>query len=172
MTCVRCAGEIETDSTYCRFCGARAGAGADRRLVRLPDQGKIAGVCAGIANYFDSDVSLVRLLWVILSIVPGALIGGVVVYAAAWLLMATGPALPVTVPERLVRPVADRKIAGVCGGLARYFHADPTFVRLAWVILTIYPCAIVFGVIAYIAAWIIIPSEPHAPMHPAPSPAA
>lgn len=173
MTCQRCTREIEADSTYCRFCGARAGAGAGRRLVRLPEQGKIAGVCAGIATYFDTDVSLVRLLWVIFSIIPGALIGGVIVYGAAWLLMATA-ATPVSAvaPERLVRPADDRKIAGVCGGLARYFHADPTFVRLAWVILTIYPCAIIFGVIAYIAAWLIIPSEPSAPLHPAPSPAA
>ena len=173
MTCQRCAREIEADSTYCRFCGARAGAGAGRRLMRLPEHGKIAGVCAGIANYFDTDVSLVRLLWVIFSIIPGALIGGVIVYGAAWLLMSTASApVPTAVPERLVRATDDRKIAGVCGGLARYFHADPTFVRLAWVILTIYPCAIIFGVIAYIAAWLIIPSETAAPLHPAPSPAA
>ena len=169
MTCARCARDIEADSSYCRYCGARAGV-ADRRLLRYPEQGKIAGVCAGIANYFDADISLVRLLWVVLSIIPGALIGGVVAYAAAWLLMSVSPAPAVpTSRERLVRPAADRKIAGVCGGLARYFHADPTIVRLAWVILTIYPCAIVFGVIAYIAAWIIIPAEPVAPMHPAPT---
>lgn len=176
MTCQRCAREIEADSTYCRFCGGRAGTGANRRLVRVPEQGKIAGVCAGLAKYFDTDVSLVRLLWVILSIVPGALIGGVIAYGAAWVLMSTSdaasapPALS-RAPERLVRTTGDRKIAGVCGGLARFFHADPTFVRLAWVILTIYPCAIVFGVVAYVAAWLIIPSESAAPLQPAPSPA-
>lgn len=173
MTCARCTRDIEADSAYCRYCGARTAAPGGRRLMRLPERGKIAGVCAGLADYFDTDVSLVRLLWVILSIIPGVLVGGVIVYAAAWLLMSVGvaPAAPAT-PERLVRPLGDRKIAGVCGGLARYFHADPTFIRLAWVILTIYPCAIIFGVIAYIVAWLIIPSEAIAPMHPAPSPAA
>jgi phage shock protein C len=170
MTCARCARQIEADSAYCRYCGARTAAAGGRRLARLPERGKIAGVCAGIADYFDTDVSLVRLLWVVLSIIPGALIGGVIVYAAAWILMSVGVAPATAPPERLVRPLADRKIAGVCGGLARYFHADPTFVRLAWVILTIYPCAIVFGVIAYIAAWLIIPSERLAPMQPVTSP--
>jgi phage shock protein PspC (stress-responsive transcriptional regulator) len=139
--------------------------------VRVPERGKIAGVCAGIANYFDTDVSLVRFAWVVLTIVPGAIVGGVLAYLAAWLLMSesTGPAAA-AVPERLVRPTTDRKIAGVCSGFARYFHVDPTAVRVAWVILTIYPCVIVLGVIAYLVAWLIIPPEPLAPMHPAPSP--
>ena len=39
-----------------------------RRLTRPRQQGKIAGVCAGLAEYFDVDVVLIRVLWVILSI--------------------------------------------------------------------------------------------------------
>ena len=66
---------------------------AARRLERIPAHGKIAGVCAGIANYLDMDVALVRALWVLLSLVPGTLIGGVLAYAAAWLLM---PVLGIT----------------------------------------------------------------------------
>src|SRR2546422_8371842 len=49
-----------------------------KRLVRKPASGRIAGVCAGIADYLDTDVTLVRLLWVILSIVPGGFIGGLI----------------------------------------------------------------------------------------------
>ena len=52
-----------------------------RRLVRIPADEKIAGVCAGIADYLDVDVTLVRALWLALSIVPGAVIGGIVAYA-------------------------------------------------------------------------------------------
>src|SRR3954468_2668358 len=102
-----------------------------RRLERLPTQGKIAGVCAGIAAYLETDVALVRAVWVLLSLVPGALIGGVLAYAAAWLLMpvSVAPVVP-TLSKRVTRPQGDRKIAGVCAGLARYFDLDVTAVRL------------------------------------------
>ena len=51
-----------------------------RQLERIPDQGKVAGVCAGIAAYLESDVALVRAAWVLLSLVPGALVGGLLAY--------------------------------------------------------------------------------------------
>src|SRR5689334_15432936 len=142
-----------------------------RRLERIPAQGKIAGVCAGIADYLNTDVSLVRAVWVLLSLVPGALIGGLLAYIAAWLLMPVSLA-PATPPltRRVTRPVADRKIAGVCAGLAKYFDLDVTAVRLIWVVLSIYPGAIILGVIAYGIAWFIIPAEPHLPLEPAPQP--
>ena len=45
---------------------------------------------------------------------------------------------PVTTPDRthrrLTLSATDRKVAGVCGGLARYFETDPTFVRLIFVV--------------------------------------
>lgn len=47
-----------------------------KTLYRLPKQGQIAGVCAGIADYFDVDVSLMRLIWVIMAFVTG---GGIVI---------------------------------------------------------------------------------------------
>ena len=58
-----------------------------RRLTRSRTDGQIAGVCAGIANYFDVDVVLVRAAWVVFSIVPGAIVGGVLAYSAAWLII-------------------------------------------------------------------------------------
>jgi phage shock protein C len=163
MTCVRCGKEVGNDSAFCRFCGASQTSHGARQLTRIPDAGKIAGVCAGIANYFSTDVTVVRLLWVILSIVPGVIIGGVLAYAAAWLLMpATGiPAASERVPaKRLVRPVAQRKIGGVCAGVAQFLDVDATLVRLLWVILSIYPGALVCGIVFYLIAWLIIPSEP------------
>src|SRR5437773_11017496 len=104
-----------------------------RRLVRRPDEGKLGGVCAGLAEYFDLDVALVRAAWVVLSIWPGAIVLGVIAYLAAWILMprAETPAAATSRP-RLLRSQADRRIAGVCGGLADYFDVDPTIVRLAW----------------------------------------
>ena len=58
-----------------------------KRLYRNSSAGRIAGVCAGIAEYFDADVTLVRLVWVVLSIVPGGFVGGLVAYIAAWAIM-------------------------------------------------------------------------------------
>jgi len=42
---------------------------SNRVLYRLPKEGKISGVCAGLADYFDMDVTLVRLIFVALAIV-------------------------------------------------------------------------------------------------------
>jgi phage shock protein PspC (stress-responsive transcriptional regulator) len=134
---------------------------APKRLFRHSGLGKIGGVCAGIADYLDSDVTLVRLLWIVLSIVPGGLVGGLVAYVAAWIIMPDAAAAePAAAPRRLTRSTVDRKIGGVCGGLAEYLSADPTAVRVAWVILTIVPGMILFGVAAYIVAWFIMPLAP------------
>jgi phage shock protein PspC (stress-responsive transcriptional regulator) len=129
-----------------------------RRLTRSRTNGTIAGVCAGLADYFDVDVVLVRLLWVILSI-AGAVIGGVIVYVAAWLIMPEGDAQPLPAADRRVlrRSTTDRQIAGICGGMAEYFEVDVTAVRLVWVVLSIFCGMIIGGVIAYLLAWLIIP---------------
>ena len=139
-----------------------------KRLYRNSSAGRVAGVCAGIAEYLDADVTLVRLVWVVLSIVPGGLVGGIVAYIAAWAIM-TDSSIPSNVEagaHRLTRSTTDRKLAGVCGGLAEYFRVDATVVRLVWVILTIVPGAIVLGLVAYLVAWFIMPADraPHVPV--------
>jgi phage shock protein C len=53
----------------------------------------------------------------------------------------------------------DKKIAGVCGGIAEYFNIDPTLVRLGWIVLSVIT-GIVPGVIAYVIAAIIMPQQP------------
>jgi phage shock protein PspC (stress-responsive transcriptional regulator) len=108
----------------------------------------------------------------VLSIVPGAIVGGVIAYLAAWLVIpeSTEPAALPT-GRRLVRSATDKKIAGVCGGLAEYFGVDATAIRLLWVILSIFGGAVIGGVIAYLFAWIIIPPTPEMVM-PTPAPAA
>jgi phage shock protein C len=132
-----------------------------RRLVRSRAHAKVAGVCAGLADYFGVDVVLVRTAWVVLSVVPGAVVGGVIAYAAAWLLIPEATAESETLPEgrRLTRSANDARIAGVCGGIAEYFGVDSTAVRLLWVFLSIFGGAVVGGVIAYAFAWLIMPRQ-------------
>ena len=147
------------------------GTGPKRRLTRRPAEGKLGGVCAGLADYFDADVALVRAAWVILSIWPGAIVLGVIAYLAAWLIMprAEGASPAVTVQPRLVRSRTDKRIAGICGGLAEYFEVDPTIMRVSWVVLSVVVGAVVFGIVAYLVAWFIIPQAPAAALHPSPS---
>lgn len=57
-------------------------AGPTKKLHRLPKQGQIAGVCAGVADYFEMDVTLVRILFIILAVITG---GGFII---AYILMA------------------------------------------------------------------------------------
>lgn len=131
-----------------------------RRLTRSRTEGKVGGVCAGIANYFDVDVVLVRAAWVVFSIVPGAVIGGVLAYLAAWLVIPESSDAPALAHgRRLTRSQTDAKIAGVCGGLAEYFGVDSTPIRLLWVIFSILCGAVIGGVLAYLVAWLIIPQR-------------
>lgn len=64
------------------------------------------------------------------------------------------PPLPF-IRVQMVRPRHPRMIAGVCSGLALHYGWDLTVVRLVAVALTVLTSG--FGVLAYIAAWIIIP---------------
>ena len=59
--------------------------------------------------------------------------------------------------KRLYRSRAERKIWGVCGGIAKYFDVDPTLIRLIAVLTLFFAFT---GVLVYIILAIIIPLEP------------
>ncbi|MDW7672144.1 MAG: PspC domain-containing protein [Bacillota bacterium] len=61
--------------------------------------------------------------------------------------------------KRLYVSEKDKKLAGVCGGIAEYFEVDPTLVRLIWVILTIFSIGF-GGIIAYLIAMAVMPKPP------------
>jgi phage shock protein C len=62
-------------------------------------------------------------------------------------------------PKRLMRSSTDSKIGGVCGGLAEYFEADPSIVRIVATLITI-GSGFVFGILTYVVAWVILPLAP------------
>jgi phage shock protein C len=64
------------------------------------------------------------------------------------------------VPKKLMRSRSDRKIGGVCAGLAQYLDLDTSLVRILWFFITL-ACGIFPGFVAYVLAWIIIPEEPY-----------
>lgn len=52
----------------------------------------------------------------------------------------------------------DRKLFGVCGGLAEYFDVDPTVIRVVWACLTVLSACFP-GVILYLILALIIPNK-------------
>ncbi len=60
--------------------------------------------------------------------------------------------------KRLYKSPTDKKLAGVCGGIAAYFNIDATLVRLAWVLFSLMGGS---GVLAYIIAALIMPERPY-----------
>ena len=59
--------------------------------------------------------------------------------------------------KKLYRSVTDRKICGVCGGIAAYLNLDPTLVRLLWALATL--CA-GLSIWVYIICAFVIPEQP------------
>ena len=96
MFCNACGKNIPDDANLCAYCGRSVGYHAQvRRLMRPRAGRKIAGVCAGFAEYLDLDVTLVRLVWLMIAFFGGS---GVLAYVIAWLLMPDEPAV-VAVPH-------------------------------------------------------------------------
>lgn len=61
--------------------------------------------------------------------------------------------------KKLYRSKTEKMISGVCGGIAVYFNIDPTLVRLAFALVSIFSAAVP-GVLIYIICAIVIPEEP------------
>ena len=59
--------------------------------------------------------------------------------------------------KKLYRSTTDKKIAGVCGGVAEYFGIDATLIRLGWALVSLFAGA---GILVYIVCAIVIPEKP------------
>lgn len=98
MYCNYCGKVIPDDANLCAYCGKRVGAVvARKRLVRPREGRKLAGVCAGLGEYFDIDPTLIRVLWLLAVVFGGT---GILAYIIAWIVMPEEP-------ERREVPVAE-----------------------------------------------------------------
>jgi len=101
MLCPSCQKEIVDGSNFCYNCGAKINAGApapayaapapQKRLMRSSRDKKIGGVCAGLADYFDLDPTIVRIVWLLAIFFAGT---GLLVYLILWIALPLAP--PVT----------------------------------------------------------------------------
>ena len=96
MYCSSCGIEIPDTSRYCSQCGAATAmytsspaTGPRQVLRRSRTDKKIAGVCAGIARYMDVDVTLVRVIMLVLALCPPGT--GVIAYIVCWIVMPLDP---------------------------------------------------------------------------------
>jgi phage shock protein C len=106
MICPNCQREIADGSKFCYNCGAKlatdaAGAAAaapppvfaaPKKLMRSSRDKKIGGVCAGLAEYFDLDPTIVRVIWFLAVFFAGT---GFLVYVVLWIVL---PLAPVSAP--------------------------------------------------------------------------
>jgi phage shock protein C len=88
MFCTQCGLEFNEEDRFCSRCGLRTPAGRQaamsKRLLLDKREKKIGGVCAGFARYAELDVTLVRVLWLIIAISTGI---GFLAYLAAWIVI-------------------------------------------------------------------------------------
>ncbi|MBQ1502194.1 MAG: PspC domain-containing protein [Firmicutes bacterium] len=61
--------------------------------------------------------------------------------------------------KKLYRSNTNKMLGGVCGGVAEYFNVDPTLIRLAYVLLSVFTAGFP-GILVYIIALIVIPADP------------
>jgi phage shock protein PspC (stress-responsive transcriptional regulator) len=158
--------------------------GQPRRLYRDLAHRKIAGVCAGLAQYFMVNPLLVRLIFLALVLLPSILTGfeyfpgvgivrhhfdfgslAIVAYIVLWIALPKRDDAPVPIDtldfggalrgRKLFRDVDTGKVGGVAAGLAAYFRTDVVLVR----VLFLLGAFLTFGstVIIYIILWVVVP---------------
>ena len=90
MFCTACGTQLSDTARFCVSCGKPTGPAPEtsfaatphKKLHRIISRKKLAGVCAGFADYFDMDLTLMRLIWVGLLLIPPHI--GLIAYVVSW----------------------------------------------------------------------------------------
>lgn len=141
---------------------------APKKLYRDGNRKVIAGVASGIAAYFNTEALWIRLFLVFLVLIAPATAGlsaGFIflLYILCWISLPLNYDTPVgtgayssadTTSRKLFRNPDDKKLGGVCSGLALYLGVDAAVMRLIFLILLFAGGA---SLLIYLLLWIILP---------------
>ena len=131
-----------------------------KRLFRDRWDKKVAGVCGGLGQFLKIDPTIIRLLVVMICIFT-AVLPVLILYIVAWMLIPLGPPTYIEFEcKKLYRSVQDRKISGICGGIAESLGIDPTIVRIV-VLFALLITGVVPVLVGYIVGTLIIPEKPN-----------
>jgi phage shock protein PspC (stress-responsive transcriptional regulator) len=117
-------GRTESQQSY----QATGSANLQRRLYRDENNKILGGVCAGIANYFNIDALIVRILFVISGV-------GFFAYILLWIFVpGNSTAVIGGTRKKLYRDGDDKIVAGVCSGIGNYFGISPWIPRVLFLL--------------------------------------
>ncbi|TAD86575.1 MAG: PspC domain-containing protein [Bacteroidetes bacterium] len=128
-------GSAQAEASY-----ASNTSGARKRLYRDDEDRLLGGVASGLANYLNLDPAIIRIIFALLVILGGS---GFVIYIILWVVLPSR-SLQTNIRKRLYRDADDAVIAGVAGGLAKYFDISPAIPRI------IFAAPFIFGIITSI----------------------
>lgn len=127
------------------------------KKIYLGKDKKLSGVCDGIGKSLNIDPTFIRIIFVSLALMT-AVVPVLVAYIVCALIFTQPPEGYVEVENsyKKITKGKEKKISGVCDGIAKYFRIDAMIVRLIFVALTLW---IGGGIMAYIVCMIMIPDE-------------
>jgi phage shock protein PspC (stress-responsive transcriptional regulator) len=144
--------------------------GNSNRLFRNENDKIIGGVCGGLANYFNIDPILVRIIFIVLLLVGGA---GFLAYLILWIALPSSASTEIgSTRKKLFRDPDEKIIAGVCSGIGNYFGVSAWIPRVFFLLPFLglvfrwshwdFPHFISFSfspgaLIVYIILWLVIP---------------
>ena len=128
------------------------------KQIYLSSDKKFLGVCGGIADYLKVDPTLIRIAVACVALYT-AIIPALVVYVVMSFVFPQQPEGYTTVntAKKLLKSSDNKKISGVCAGIAKYFGVDATIVRLIFALCMLF---FGFGLAIYLVCLILMPSEP------------
>lgn len=128
------------------------------KQLYLSSDKKFLGVCGGVADYFNVDPTLIRIAVACIALYT-AIIPTLIVYVVLSFVFPHQPEGYTTVnsSKKLLKSSDNKKISGVCAGLAKYFGIDATIIRLVFALSML---VFGFGLTIYIVCLVLMPTEP------------
>ena len=121
-----------------------------KRLYKSYTDKRLAGVCGGIAQILGIDSTIVRGIWALFTLFLGV---GLVIYILLAFLLPYSDTEIVLKTKKIYKSESDRKIAGVCGGIAQYLEMDSSMVRIFFIVLVL---LFGTGILEYfVLAWVM-----------------